>query len=277
MSGSSDDERWIGDFRALNDPARRREIERRGEFFVVEGIFALEALVVSRYPLRSLLVAENKLDAVRKLVAPLADLDAVPIVVRPPAELEDITGFGFHRGVLATARRLPPPPVDEVVAGARRLLVVEGVNDQENLGSLFRNAAALGIEGAVLDPTTADPLYRRTVRVSLGHVLRVPWARSDRWPGGLDGLRDRGITTVALTPAADAVDIEDLAADPPDRVAFLVGAEGPGLSPAALATADLRVRIPIAAGVDSLNVATAAAIAFHRLSLVGRGRGRDRR
>jgi tRNA G18 (ribose-2'-O)-methylase SpoU len=103
--------------------------------------------------------------------------------------------------------------------------------------------------------------------VSLGHVLRVPWGRFDRWPAGLDALRDRGVTTLALTPAPDAVDIDAVAADPPARVAFLVGAEGPGLTPAALAAADLRVRIPIAAGVDSLNVATAAAIAFHRLAL----------
>jgi tRNA G18 (ribose-2'-O)-methylase SpoU len=263
----TDDERWIDDFRALNDPLRRRELERRGDFFVAEGLFALEALVASPYPLRSLLVAENKLDAVQALVAAVPGIDAVPTVVRSPAELVAITGFAFHRGVLATARRLRQPPVAEVVAGARRLLVIEGVNDHENLGSLFRNAAALGVEGALLDPTTADPLYRRSVRVSLGHVLRVPWSRLDSWPGGLDELRAQGIVTVALTPAPDALDIDVVAADPPERVAFLVGAEGPGLTPAALAAADLRVRIPIAVDVDSLNVATAAAIAFHRLAV----------
>jgi tRNA G18 (ribose-2'-O)-methylase SpoU len=263
----TDDERWIGDFRALNDPLRRRELERRGDFFVVEGLFALEALVASPYPLRSLLVAENKLDAVQALVAAVPGIDAVPMVVRLPAELVAITGFAFHRGVLATARRLRQPPVAEVVAGARRLLVIEGVNDHENLGSLFRNAAALGVEGALLDPTTADPLYRRSVRVSLGHVLRVPWSRLDRWPEGLDDLRAQGIVTVALTPAPEALDIDVVAADPPEQVAFLVGAEGPGLTPAALAAADLRVRIPIAVDVDSLNVATAAAIAFHRLAV----------
>jgi tRNA G18 (ribose-2'-O)-methylase SpoU len=260
----ADDDRWIDDFRALNDPERRRVLERQGDFFIVEGLFALEALVTSRYPIRSLLVAGNKLDAVRALVG---DTPGAPVVVRPPTELVAITGFAFHRGVLATARRLPQPPVDEIVANARRLAVVEGVNDHENLGSLFRNAAALGIEGVLLDPTTADPLYRRSVRVSLGHVLRVPWARFEHWPGGLDDLRAQGVATLALTPAPDAVDIDVLAADPPERVAFLVGAEGPGLTPAAQRGADVRVRIPIAAGVDSLNVATAAAIAFHRLAL----------
>jgi tRNA G18 (ribose-2'-O)-methylase SpoU len=259
-----DDERWIDDFRKLNDPVRRRQVERQGDFFVVEGLFALEALLRSRYPLRSLLVADNKVDAVAEMVgSPLPD--GVPVVVRPAAELVEITGFAFHRGVLATARRLPALPVDAVVTGARRLLVTEGVNDHENLGALFRNAAALGIDGVLLDPTTADPLYRRSVRVSLGHVLRVPWRRCSCWPGDLDALRSQSITVAALTPAADAVDIDVLAADPPDRLAFLVGAEGPGLTPAAQAAADLRVGIPIAAGVDSLNVATAAAIAFHRL------------
>ena len=121
------DEQWIDDFRALNDPTRRRELERRGDFFVVEGLFALEALVASPYPLRSLLVAENKVDVVHAMVAAVPGVDEVPMVVRPAAELVAITGFAFHRGVLATARRLPLPPVDEVAAGARRLLVVEGV------------------------------------------------------------------------------------------------------------------------------------------------------
>jgi tRNA G18 (ribose-2'-O)-methylase SpoU len=189
----------------------------------------------------------------------------VPTVVRPAADLVDITGFAFHRGVLATAQRLAVPAAPEVAKDARRLLITEGVNDHENLGSLFRNAAALGIEGALLDPTTADPLYRRSVRVSLGHVLRVPWGRFDSWPDGLAELQDQGITVVALTPAPDAVDLDELAADPPERMALMVGAEGPGLTSAAMSAADIRARIPIADGVDSLNVATAAAIAFHRL------------
>ena len=148
---------------------------------------------------------------------------------------------------------------------ARVLAVLEGVNDHENLGALFRNAAGFGIDGVVLDPTTADPLYRRSVRVSMGHVLGVPWTRFPAWPEGLDEVRAAGFTVVALTPAPGSESIEDLAADPPERVALLVGAEGPGLSDAALAAADRRVRIPLSSSVDSLNVATAAAIAFHRL------------
>lgn len=252
----------LAEFRALNHPERRREIERRGDFFVVEGMLALRILLDSRYPIRSILVAENKAAGVLELVGRRARVYAVPA-----EELVAITGFAFHRGVLASATRLPPLPVDEVVTpDAHRIAVVEGINDHENLGALFRNAAAFGLDGVLLDPTTADPLYRRSVRVSMGHVLHTPWARLAGWPAELADLRARGWTTVALTPAWDAEPIDDLAADPPERVAFLLGAEGPGLSESALALADRRVRIPLSPDVDSLNVATAAAVAFHRLS-----------
>ena len=154
-----------------------------------------------------------------------------------------------------------------MVADARRVLVLEAVNDHENIGSLFRNAAAFGVDAVVLDPTTADPLYRRSTRVSLGHVLRVPFARVDdgAWPSAVDELRALGFTTVALTPAADAEALGRLVADAPERVALLVGAEGPGLTEQALGSVDRRVRIPMAAGVDSVNVATAAAIALSAL------------
>jgi tRNA G18 (ribose-2'-O)-methylase SpoU len=182
-----------------------------------------------------------------------------------------LTGFDFHRGVLASAGRLPLPAVDDLLAPARTVAVLEGLNDHENLGALFRNAAAFGVDAVLLDPTTADPLYRRSVRVSAGHVLRVPWTRLEEWPVGLDALRDRGFVVVALTPAAGAEPIDRFARDLPDRVALLLGAEGPGLSAAALARADRRVRIPIAAGVDSLNVATAAAVAFHAVATARAG------
>jgi tRNA G18 (ribose-2'-O)-methylase SpoU len=254
----------LDDYLALNDPARRRQVERRGAFFIVEGTLALEALLASPYPLRSVLVTESRSGAVRDLLGPARS--GVPVLVRPDAEVAAVTGFAFHRGVLASADRLPLPPPGDLVAGARRLAVLEGLNDHENVGSLFRNAAAFGVDAVLADPTTADPLYRRSVRVSLGHVLRVPWTRLDDWPVGLGRLRLAGFELVALTPAPDAEPIDALVADPPERVALLLGAEGPGLSAAALSAADRRVRIPIAAGVDSLNVATAAAVAFHRLS-----------
>lgn len=249
----------LDDFRALNDPARRREVERRGDYFVVEGSFALDALLDSDYRVRPVLVAERKADEVRARVGSRAQ-----VVVRPEDEVAGIAGFAFHRGVIASADRRPLPDPAELLAAARLVAVVEGVGDHENLGALFRNAAAFGVDAVLLDPTTADPLYRRSVRVSLGHVLRVPWTRLPSLRDGLAVVREHGLALVALTPAGDAEPIDALGRDP-GRVALLLGAEGPGLTRAALEAADRRVRIPLAPGVDSLNVATAAAIAFHRL------------
>ena len=249
-------------FRALNDPERRRAIERRGDFFLVEGLLGLRALVQSTHSIRYVLAAENRAQVVLELVGRRA-----PIVIRSPEDVRAVTGFNFHRGVIAAVDRPTPPTVGEVAAPpARRLAVVEGVNDHENLGALFRNAAGFGIDGVILDPTAADPLYRRSVRVSMGHVLQMPWTRFAAWPDELDDLRAHGFTVVALTPAPEAETIDQLADDPPEKTAFLVGAEGPGLSEAALTTADRRVRIPLSHAVDSLNVATAAAIAFHRIT-----------
>jgi tRNA G18 (ribose-2'-O)-methylase SpoU len=250
----------LDDYRALNDPERRRQVERRGGYFVVEGRFALDALLDSPYPVRSVLVAEGKADLIRARVG-----ERAPVLVADAGEMAAITGFDFHRGVLASADRLPLPRVDDVVRDARVIAVVEGLGDHENLGALFRNAAAFAVDAVLLDPTTADPLYRRSVRVSVGHVLRVPWTRMADWPDGLGALRERGFEVVALTPARDAEPIDRLAAGASRTrpLALLFGAEGPGLSAAALAAADRRVRIPIAPSVDSLNVATAAAVAFH--------------
>jgi tRNA G18 (ribose-2'-O)-methylase SpoU len=185
--------------------------------------------------------------------------------------MEAVSGVHFHRGVLAVAERPELPAVADLVAGARRLLVLEAVNDHENIGALFRNAAAFGVDAVVLDPTTSDPLYRRSTRVSLGHVLRVPFARvpDGGWPAALDELRRAGVTTVALTPSADAEPLGRIVADAPPRVALVLGAEGPGLTSPALAATERRVRIPMAPGVDSVNVATAAAIALSALYGLG--------
>lgn len=184
--------------------------------------------------------------------------------------MKAVTGFDIHRGAVAAADRLPLPAVADLVTDRRRIAILEGINDHENLGVLFRNAAAFGIEAVVLDPTCADPLYRRSVRVSMGHVLRVPFARAERWPAALADLADAGFDVVALTPRADAVPIEELDRyRRHGRVAVLVGSEGPGLSPGALHLAAIAARIPMAPGVDSLNVAAAAAVAFHRISAPG--------
>lgn len=189
----------------------------------------------------------------------------MPVHVLPEDEIARVTGFDFHRGILASATREPLPPVEEVTRRATRIAVLESLNDHENLGALFRNARAFAVDAVLLDPTTADPLYRRSIRVSQAHVLHVPWTRTDPWPQALHALSAAGFTLAALVPDPAATPLDELADDPPARLAFLLGAEGPGLSREARSAADVEVRIPMSPDVDSLNVATAAAIAFHRL------------
>jgi tRNA G18 (ribose-2'-O)-methylase SpoU len=218
----------------------------------VEGPLAIERLVASPYRARAFLFTPKMADRLGARAEPTG----APVYVAEADVLEATVGFDLHRGAVASAERPRPADAASVAAEARALLVVEGVNDHENLGALFRNAASFGVDGVLLDPTCADPLYRRCVRVSMGHVLRIPFAVADRWP------LDVPHTVVALTPYGDT-DIGSLAR--PERVALLVGAEGRGLTDAALAAADLQVRIPMAEGADSLNVATAAAVALHRL------------
>ncbi len=229
---------------------------RDRETVIVEGPTALEELVGSPYPMRSVLCLPKRLERVRALLGA-----ATPTVyVAPEAVLRATVGFNLHRGIVAAAERAPAPSLDEVLRTSRTLAIVERLNDHENLGALFRNARAFGVDAVLLDPETADPLYRRAVRVSMGHVLRVPFTRAAPWPAALGDVRAAGFDVVALTPAGDH-DLHQL--DRRDKVAFLLGAEGAGLSAAALDAADGRVRIAMADGVDSVNVATAAAIAFH--------------
>lgn len=250
----ADDPRLV-EVAGLTDAEARARTETDHGCFVVEGLLALEAAAQSAYPLRSVLVAEPKLSR----VMPLVEAIDVDVFVGPPQLLDAVAGFPIHRGVVASAGRLPLPDPAAILARATRVAVVEGLNDHENLGALFRNAAAFGVDAVLLDPTTADPLYRRSVRVSLGHVLRVPWTRLLALPDGLEVLRTHGFRTAALTPSGD-VSVHSVAGDGP--LAWILGAEGPGLTEATIAAADQRVRIPIAPGVDSLNVATAAAVAF---------------
>lgn len=189
------------------------------------------------------------------------------VIVAAPEIVEEVAGFSFHRGALAVARRPEPTDALGLAASATLVLVVEGVNDHENMGSLFRNAAAFGAGAVLLDPTCCDPLYRRSVRVSLGHVLAVPFATLRPWPSALGELERDGFNVVALTPCAET-DLDEAAAlcgGTTGKVALMVGSEDTGLSDGALGAAGLRVRIPMAAGVDSVNVATAAAVALSRL------------
>jgi tRNA G18 (ribose-2'-O)-methylase SpoU len=244
----------------MTDAQHRRRLEAATGTFVVEGVTAIRRAASSPYPLRSLLLTRPKADA---LAATLEPLD-VEVYLAEPDVMRATTGFDIHRGAVAIAARRPLAPLSVLAAGTRTLVVLEGVNDHENLGAIARSASALAVGGLVLDPTCADPLYRRCVRVSVGEVLHLPFTRAEPWPGALDTLRRAGFTVVALTPAADAEPVEAVAARcRPGPVALLLGAEGPGLSGAALAAADHRARIPLRPGADSLNVGHAAAIALY--------------
>lgn len=254
-----DDER-LGDYRALTDLELRTRWEPPNGLFIAEGELVLRRALRAGYAPRSYLV-----DA--KRAAQLDDLPGdAPVYAATPQVLEQATGFHVHRGVLASFHRLPLLDADDVLATARRVAVLEDVNNHTNIGAVFRGAAALGIDAVLLSPTCADPLYRRSVRVSMGEVFAVPYARLEPWPDGLARVRAAGYTVLALTPAPDAVPMQHLTAAQRARPALLLGAEGPGLSRHALAASDVPVRLPMRRGVDSLNVAAAAAVAFWELS-----------
>lgn len=248
-------DRRLADYLDLVDPAARRARER-DELFVAEGLSAVRRLLESGHRVRSILVTPRRLS----LVQPLIGEGDVVVYVADESVLATTVGFDLHRGIVAAADRRPLPSVDDVVAGSRLVAVLEGLNDPENLGAVARSARAFGVDALLLDPTCIDPYYRRTVRVSMGEVLMLDVARFEDWPDGLDALHRSGFQTWALTPEATGDDLWSL--DMPERLALVLGAEGPGLTTSTLQRASRRVRIPIGAGVDSLNVGHAAAVAF---------------
>jgi tRNA G18 (ribose-2'-O)-methylase SpoU len=248
----------LDDFRDLTTADRRPDRPGGKGLVIAEGAVVVRRMLASPYPVRALLGVERR----------IAELDAevdgsIAAYVTSADLMAEVVGFHLNRGVLAVADRAQPWTLDDLAIRSRRLAVLEGVGDHENLGALFRNVAALGVGGVVLGPGCSDPLYRRSVRVSMGHVLSVPFTTATSWPGCLDFLRAKGFRVLALTPRPDAVALNELALDGP--VAVLLGSEGPGLSDEAISAADHAVRIPMAAGVDSLNVATAGAVAFYAL------------
>ena len=251
----------LADYAALTDAELRKRYEREQGVLIAEGPNPVRALVASPYPVRSLLLAEDRVDRVADVLAQVT----APTYVVSQDLLHEVVRFKLHQGVIACGGRLPPRSADEVLADARLVAVLEGLNDHENLGTLFRSARGLGVDGVLLGRGCADPLYRRSIRVSMGHVLHLPLAPVGPIDEVLSDLHAAGFVTLALTPDPAAIDLRDVEVVPDARVAVLLGAEGSGLSARALAGASVRARIPMHAGVDSLNVATAAAIAFHVL------------
>lgn len=248
----------LADFRDLMDADTRPD--RRG-IVIAEGVNVVERLARSSYRVRAVVGVQAKLTA----LAPELDRLDAPVYEVDKWTLSEVVGFRVTRGVLAAADRPEPVAVQSLLATGSRFAVLEQLNDFENLGSIFRNCAAFGVDGVLLDPRCADPLYRRSVRVSMGHVFGVGFAVLPRsWPQSLELLRKAGVELLALTPRAEAVAIRSIVTPP--SWAVLLGAEGPGLTDEALAAADRWVRIPMADGVDSLNVATAGAVAFAQLT-----------
>ncbi len=258
----------LADYLALNDVVLRTATEERDGVFIAEGITVLHRLLASPYRIRSLVLIPKKFERLRD---ELADHwpDDTPVYIASRDVLAGVAGFDIHRGVISSADRGPSLSVADLAGGGPRLLVaLEGLNDTENLGAIARTARAFGAGGLVLDPGCADPLYRRSVRVSMGEILHLPIARADArgWPSATtEELRAAGYVVAALTPAPDAISIYDWPA--PERLVVLLGAEGPGLSAAAQGAADVRLRIPINPDVDSLNVGHAAAAT---LAVLGR-------
>ncbi|MFI6870364.1 TrmH family RNA methyltransferase [Nocardia sp. NPDC050406] len=247
----------VADFRDLNNADRRPDLPGGKGLVIAEGVVVVQRMLASRFPPFALLGVGKRYE---QLAEDLADVP-VPYYRATADVMAEVVGFHLNRGVLAAAHRPPELTADAVLADARTVAVLEGVNDHENIGSIFRNAAGLGADAVLFGDRCSDPLYRRSVRVSMGHVLRVPFANLPDLPGGLNVLRDNGFQIIALTPDPEADTLA--AAMTGDKVALLLGAEGPGLTAATMAASDIRARIPMTPGTDSLNVATAAAMAFY--------------
>ena len=253
----------LAPYRLVGDP---RALEREG-LFVAEGRLVVERLIEDgRFALRSVLATPAAAAALGPL---LERRPEVPVLVAAPTAMREITGFDFHRGCLALARRPSGGmPLTELTR-ARRVLALEGVADPDNVGGLFRAALAFGVDGVLLDGASADPLYRKAIRTSMAATLRVPFVRAEAWLDALDTLRGAGLRLAALTPDPQAVPLAEFTADAGGRLVIAVGSEGFGMRAESLARADVRVRIPIDPRADSLNVVTAAAIALYGTGPVG--------
>lgn len=257
----ADDPR-LDDYRGLTDAALRIMREPSRGLYIAESTKVIARAVAAGHRPRSVLVQERQLDDIREIVG---DLD-VPVYVVPDEVAEDLTGFAVHRGTIASMHRPELPSVREVLEGARVVLILENIGDHTNVGAAFRAAAGLGADAVLVSPGGADPLYRRSVRVSMGTVFQVPWTRIPDWDSAIADLHTADFDIAALALRDDAVTLSAYVADRPERVALVMGSEGDGLSRTVIDAADTVVTIPMSGGVDSLNVASAAAVALWALT-----------
>lgn len=248
----------LGDYRDLRDVELRKNLEAEHGLFLAEGEKVVRRAIEAGFTARSFLMAPRWLEG----LADVLDQSDAPCFVVPEAMAEEVTGFHVHRGALASLERPALPSVDDVLAGARSVLVLEDIVDHTNVGAILRSGAAFEFDAVLLAPRCADPLYRRSIKVAMGAVFAMPWTRLPDWYDALPALGRAGFTTVALTLAPDAVPVEE-AVSGLDKVALVLGSEGHGLSTRWEETADRRAIIPMAAGIDSLNVAAATAVACY--------------
>ena len=264
---SLDDPR-LDAYARLTEAQLRNRLEPEKGIFIAESLKVIDRALDAGYEPLSLLMGEKWLGTARDVIDRIAD--DVPVFVLPPEELKQLTGFELTRGILAAMRRTVLPRVEDLLADAKRVAVLEGIVDHTNVGAMFRSAAALGIDAVLVTPTCCDPLYRRAARVSMGTVFQVPWTRIGQtaadWPEtGLARLRELGFATAAFALTDDSLALGDPRLSEIERLAMVFGTEGDGLAASTIAQCDLTVRIPMANGVDSLNVAAASAVAFWEL------------
>ncbi|HEY4225862.1 MAG TPA: RNA methyltransferase [Pseudolysinimonas sp.] len=253
----------LRDYTSLTDVTLRRLSEPVDGLYIAESTKVIQRALAAGHHPRSVLLQQKWLDELSPLLEPFD----IPVYLAQPELLERITGFVMHRGALASMHRPVLPDPAELLRDARRVVVLEDIVDHTNVGAIFRAVAGLGADAVLVTPRCADPFYRRSVRVSMGTVLQVPWTRLADWPDGASQLHDAGFTIAALALDDRAVTLDAFAADPPERVALLLGTEGDGLSRGALEGSDVVVTIPMSRGVDSLNVAAASAVALWALRI----------
>lgn len=258
----------VVDFVGLTDVALRSKVEPERGLYLAESEKVIRRALAAGHRPRSFLMGRRWLTDLADIVEQ-AERDGVPVYVAERDVIESMTGFNLHRGALASMHRPDLPSVADLLPGARRVIVLEDIVDHTNVGAIFRSAAALGADAVLVTPRCADPLYRRSVRVSMGTVFQVPWTRIDPWPAGVNVLREHGFVVAALALSDEAVTLDEVSARPPDRLALVLGTEGDGLSARTLDSADIVLAIPMSGGVDSLNVAAASAVAMWALRTGG--------
>lgn len=258
----------VADYVALSDAALRQRTDPGRGLYIAESSKVLRRALAAGHVPRSFFLAPKWLDGLSDV---LDEHPEVPAFVGAPGILEEITGFHLHRGALAAMNRPAPVPLAEVIAGAQaslapersRIAIFEDMVDHTNLGAAFRSAAAIGVNAILISPRCADPLYRRSIRVSMGTVFQIPWARIDSWPADIDVLTDAGYTVAGMTLGEGSITLDELVAEDHQNLALVFGTEGDGLSGPTDRKLDRRVTIPMMGGVDSLNVAASAAVAFY--------------